>query len=157
MAVQVEVEEEDPDAEADELARDTEEQGSRPRIPPYGKYTPYAHSTPYAPYSLHLPWLTTNHLLLTTYYLCLPWQAAHDAVREEKLLLARQAFGLMDTSGDGELSRSEVRYLVITPVELLQHDGILPGYHPTKASAPSASTPTRYDAHPNPTPNQLTT
>jgi hypothetical protein len=60
MAVQVEVEEEDPDAEADELARDTEE------------------------------------------------QAAQDAVREERMLLARQAFGLMDTSGDGELSRSEV-------------------------------------------------
>jgi hypothetical protein len=58
--VQVEVEEEDPDAEADELARDTEE------------------------------------------------QAAQDAVREERMLLARQAFGLMDTSGDGELSRSEV-------------------------------------------------
>ena len=53
------------------------------------------------------------------YPLHVPWQAAHDAVREEKLLLARQAFGLMDTSGDGELSRSEVRYLVITPVDLL--------------------------------------
>ena len=67
--------------------------------------------------------LTAYYLLLTTYYLLLPWQAAHDAVREEKLLLARQAFGLMDTSGDGELSRSEVRYLVITPVELLQQHG----------------------------------
>ena len=58
--VQVEVEEEDPDAEADEIARDTEE------------------------------------------------QAAAEAVREGRLQIARQAFALMDASGDGELSRSEV-------------------------------------------------
>ena len=56
----MEVEEEDPDAEADEIARDTEE------------------------------------------------QAAAEAVREGRLQIARQAFALMDTSGDGELSRSEV-------------------------------------------------
>ena len=54
------MEEEDPDAEADEIARDTEE------------------------------------------------QAAAEAVREGRLQIARQAFALMDTSGDGELSRSEV-------------------------------------------------
>ena len=54
------MEEEDPDAEADEIARDTEE------------------------------------------------QAAAEAVREGRLQIARQAFALMDASGDGELSRSEV-------------------------------------------------
>jgi hypothetical protein len=41
-----------------------------------------------------------------------------------------QAFALMDTSGDGELSRSEVRSLAITPIRFPSYlpcgDGELP-------------------------------